>query len=84
LTPSISNRPTSGPVARVRNAAKKDDVAWKTAPTASGTRTMDHRIVRKAFEPDARIFPGHPEIEAIVGSPRGVSPRGSHGTERSR
>ena len=44
--------------------------------------TMDHRIVREAFEPDPRILPDHPEIEAIVGSPRGISPRGSHGTER--
>ena len=28
------------------------------------SHTMEHRIVRGAFEPDARIFPGQPDIEA--------------------
>ena len=41
-------------------------------------------VIRIALERAAREFPVHPPVERIVGSPRGVSPRGSHGTERDR
>ena len=41
-------------------------------------------VVREALEPDIGVFPFQPHIERVVGSPRGVSPRGSHGTERDR
>src|SRR4249920_3790360 len=37
----------------------------------------DHIPVRMPTSP-----PRHPQVEDIVGSPRGISPRGSHGTER--
>ena len=41
-------------------------------------------IVAESLERDLRKFPFHPHVESVVGSPRGVSPRGSHGTERDR
>src|SRR5450759_1312547 len=43
---------------------------------------MDHNVIHVPAERDAGVFPVHPRIEGIVGSPRGISPRGSHGTER--
>src|SRR5664279_2156343 len=43
---------------------------------------VNHRIIAVAFERDGRVFPDQPHVHRIVGSPRGFSPRGSHGTER--
>src|SRR5674476_77367 len=43
---------------------------------------MDHNVIHVPAERDAGVFPVHPRIEGIVGSPRGISPQGSHGTER--
>jgi hypothetical protein len=43
---------------------------------------VDNNVVRVALEGAARVFPVHPGVERIVGSPGGISPPGSHGTER--
>src|SRR5664279_2217675 len=43
---------------------------------------MNHNIIHVPAERDAGVFPVHPRIEGMVGSPRGISPRGSHRTER--
>src|SRR5208283_3567051 len=45
---------------------------------------VSDNIIRIALKRAAREFPVHPRVERVVGSPRGVSPRGSHGTERDR
>jgi len=44
--------------------------------------TVHHTIVGVPLERGVRELPAHPHIEGVVGSPRGFSPRGSHGTER--
>src|SRR5512133_1495975 len=51
-------------------------------PRLTFALAVHHGVVRVAFKRHRREFPGHPRIERIVGSPRGFSPRGSHGTER--
>ena len=49
----------------------------------------DHEVVREPHDDHVTVCvaaspPIGPQVEDIVGSPRGVSPRGSHGTERDR
>ena len=44
--------------------------------------TVGNAVIRVALKRAARELPSYPRIERIVGSPRGFSPRGSHGTER--
>src|ERR1035437_1719670 len=51
-------------------------------PGLSLSVAVDNDVVRITLERASRMFPGHPHVERIVGSPRGISPRGSHGTER--
>jgi hypothetical protein len=43
---------------------------------------VHHRVIAVALEPEVRVLPGHPGVERVVGSPRGISPLGSHRTER--
>src|SRR5674476_994093 len=37
---------------------------------------MDHNVIHVPAERDAGVFPVHPRIEGIVGSPRGVGGEG--------
>ncbi len=47
-------------------------------------RAVHHSVVGVALEFHGRELTLQPYVERVVGSPRGVSPRGSHGTERDR
>jgi hypothetical protein len=46
------------------------------------TAAVHHHIIAIPLEWNARELPDHPRIERVVGSPGGISPPGSHGTER--
>jgi len=39
-------------------------------------------VIGITLERTIRMLPGHPHIERVVGWPGGISPPGSHGTER--
>jgi hypothetical protein len=43
---------------------------------------VDDRVVGVPLEPNQRKLPLKPQVEGVVGSPGGISPPGSHGTER--
>ena len=45
-------------------------------------RAVHNRVISKPFKLHRRALTFQPRVECIVGSPRGFSPRGSHGTER--
>src|SRR5664280_1523024 len=44
--------------------------------------TVHDSVIRVPLKFDGRVLPDHPRVERVVGSPRGISPRGSHRTER--
>src|SRR5664279_2631220 len=65
------------PLAKIGQQSLRVGLVLETHDEVVREADDDHITVRLVTSP-----PCHPQVKDVVGSPRGFSPRGSHGTER--